>query len=246
MRRPEGGEICFVRFAPKPPFDQKLVLWSDPHSAGAASFRLLRQRLIDRGNPKVLLCTSATPKEGKTMLASNLGLAFAEIGRHSVLLLEADFQSDALSRLFGFGSVKGLRFQLTRHKKNPGSPWVVIQVGAEPLYAMVTGSDGCPQCGNALPGEAAFCPACGTDTSSPTLLDGSAFLSAVDRFRQAFDYVIIDAPSVLTGGVVNLIQDAADAVVFAARRGLSTEHDLRRAIEQVAPAPVAGVVLFEL
>jgi len=175
------------------------------------------------------------------------GLAFAEIGRHSVLLVEADFRSDALSQLFGFGPTKGLKFQLTRHKKNPVSPWVVIQVGADPLYAMVTGTnDGCGHCGNPLPGEARFCPTCGNDNADAGAgLDSGAFLAAIDRFRQAFDYVIIDAPSVLTGGEVNLIQDAADAVVFVARRGQSTEQDLRRAVEQVAPAQVAGVVLFE-
>jgi hypothetical protein len=33
--------------------------------------------------------------------------------------------------------------------------------------------------------------------------------------------------------------------VFAARKGSSAARNLRRAIEQVAPAPVAAVVLIE-
>jgi Mrp family chromosome partitioning ATPase len=244
-KRGLGGEICFVRFSPKPPYNDRLVLWADPQSSGAASFRLLRQRLIERDNPRAILCTSAGPNEGKTTLASNLALAFAEIGRHSVLLVEADFQTNALTRLFGFAAMKGLKVQLARHKRNPEGPWVVIQVGSTPLYVLVAGTDGCAQCGAALPRDARFCPSCGAGEPSLALLDGTAFLAAMERFRQAFDYVIVDSPAVLTGGAVNLIQDAADAVVFATRKGRSSEHDLRRAIEQVAPAPLAAVLLFD-
>ena len=49
----------------------------------------------------------------------------------------------------------------------------------------------------------------------------------------------------LGGGEVNLIQDAADAIVFATRRGETEARNLRRAIEQVAPAPVAAVALID-
>jgi hypothetical protein len=50
---------------------------------------------------------------------------------------------------------------------------------------------------------------------------------------------------VLASGDVNLIQDSADAIVFATRRGRSAARSLRRAIEQVAPAPVAAVALMD-
>jgi Mrp family chromosome partitioning ATPase len=60
-----------------------------------------------------------------------------------------------------------------------------------------------------------------------------------------FDFVIIDGPSVLSSGDINVIQDSADAIVMATRKGKSDERSLGRAIEQVAPAPLAGVVLLD-
>src|SRR5262245_8171774 len=86
---PDDGGLRFLRFAPKPPFDERLVLWRERDSPRAASFRLLRQRLIDKGDPRTVLCTSARSGEGKTTLATNLALAFAELGKHRVLLVEA-------------------------------------------------------------------------------------------------------------------------------------------------------------
>ena len=76
-------------------------------------------------------------------------------------------------------------------------------------------------------------------------MDGVGFASAMERFRRAFDYIIIDAPPVLTSGEVSLIQDVADAVVLATRKGQSDEHSLRRAVEQIAPAPLAAVALLD-
>jgi Mrp family chromosome partitioning ATPase len=72
-----------------------------------------------------------------------------------------------------------------------------------------------------------------------------SFSSAVTRFRDAFDYLVVDGPPVLTGGDVNLIQDACQAIVFAARSGESQMHNLKRAIEQVAPAQPAAVALMD-
>jgi Mrp family chromosome partitioning ATPase len=76
-------------------------------------------------------------------------------------------------------------------------------------------------------------------------MDGAGVNAAIASLREVFDYVIIDAPSVLSSGDINVIQDGADAIVFAVRNGVSDDRSLRRAIDQVAPAPLAGVVLFD-
>ena len=105
--RGEEGGIRFVQFAPQPPFDDRLIFWQKRTSDTAAAFRLLRQRLIERGDPRVVLCTSAGRREGKTTLAANLAMAYAELGRHRVLLLEASFRVAALGEVFGFLPPRG-------------------------------------------------------------------------------------------------------------------------------------------
>ena len=98
----------------------------------------------------------------------------------------------------------------------------MVQIGGAPLYVLAVEPRACPKCARSLAEHASFCPMCGTNVSTVTSaegLDGVSFAATIARFRRSFDYLIIDAPSVLGSGEVNLIQDAADAIVFAARRG---------------------------
>ena len=228
--------------------DQRLVFWGQGSSPTAASFRLLRQRLIERGDPRTVLCTSARPHEGSTTLATNLALAFAELGKYRVLLIEATFRSASLGEVFGFKPPRGFAMQLARHRDRPGDPWVVVQIVSTPLYILAADPRCCPHCATVIANPAAkFCGQCGKDIGSGVSgrLDAIAFGDAIQRFRAAFDYIVVDAPPVLASGEVNLIQDAVDAIVFAADKGKSEGRNLRRALEQVAPAPVAAVVLLE-
>src|SRR5438477_583444 len=82
--------------------DERLILVRDPDSARAASFRVLRHRLQEKGDPRVIAVTSAGPREGKTTCAVNLALALGECGRAKVLLIEANLWTPALAPLFGF------------------------------------------------------------------------------------------------------------------------------------------------
>jgi Mrp family chromosome partitioning ATPase len=246
---PRSGQesaISFVQFSPQAPFDDRLLFWEERDSATAAAFRLLRQRLIDRGDPRIVLCTSATRGEGKTTLAANLALAFAELGKHRVLLLETSLRGPAMCEVFGFKPPKGFAGQLAQHRARPGDPWIVVQIVNSPLYILAVEPRFCAGCSNLVVVDAAFCGMCGAKVETPAgALDAVAFTAAIRQFRQSFDYLILDTPSVLDSGDVNLIQDAADAIVFATRRGRSAARSLRRAIEQVAPAPVAAVALMD-
>jgi Mrp family chromosome partitioning ATPase len=243
----EERGISFVQFALQPPYDARLVFWERRDSVTAASFRLLRQRLIDRGDPKIVLCTSATRGEGKTTLAANLALALAELTKFRVLLLETSLRGAAIGEMFGFKPPQGFARQLALHKANPGAPWVVVQISGLPLYILAAEPRCCPKCAAVLTEEASFCGMCGNQAveEAQVPIDAVAFASAMKRFRESFQYVIVDAPPVLLSGDVNLIQDATEAIVFATRKGRSESRDLRRAIEQVAPAQVAAVALIE-
>ena len=247
--RPPGtiGAISFVNFAPQPPYDERLIFWEGRNLDTAAAFRLLRQRLIDRGDPRIVLCTSAERGEGKTTLATNLALAFAELGKYRVLLIETSFRSAAVGEVFGFKPPAGFAGQLARHRVRRDDPWVVVQIAGSPLYVMAAEPRCCASCAAVLAEEAKFCGMCGkeTDLNDGGAIDAVTFAAAIGQFRESFHYLVLDAPPVLASGDVNLIQDSADAIVFATRKGRSAARSLRRAIEQVAPAPVAAVVLME-
>jgi hypothetical protein len=124
---------------------------------------------------------------------------------------------------------------------------VVVQIANSPLYIMAAEPRCCPKCAAVLAEEAKFCGMCGgeADPNAGPAIDAVTFSKAVRQFRESFQYLILDAPPVLASGDVNLIQDSAEAIVFATRRGRSASRNLRRAIEQVAPAPVAAVALID-
>ena len=253
VRQPEGGpgsalistRIRPVAFAPTAPFDARLV-FTDRDTRRASAFRTLRQRLLDAGEIHSILCTSANSGEGTTTLAANLALSFAELGRYRVLLIEANFRRASLASLFGFIPPAGFGSQIARHRLHPDEPWAVVQIGPPALFILAVEPPACPHCAAALPIWAEFCGACGAKVGGvAALADGAGVNAAIASLREVFDFVIIDGPSVLSSGDINVIQDSADAIVMATRKGQSDERSLGRAIEQVAPAPLAGVVLLD-
>ncbi|HVR64396.1 MAG TPA: hypothetical protein VMU50_20995 [Polyangia bacterium] len=240
------GEIFFVKHTIAPPYDGRLSLLRNRDSERAASYRLLRQRLVERGDPKVIMVTSARRNEGKTTSAANLALALAEQGHARVLLVEANFRAPSLGELFGFKPPRCFSVQLDRHRDRPMDPWVVVQVAPTDLHVVAVHPNCCPSCARVLVPGASFCGDCGRRVTTETLrLDRATFAASIQRFRKAFDYVVIDGPSALESADVNLIQDTANGIIMVARSQHSDARSLKRAMDQVSPAPVLGVALVE-
>jgi len=204
--------------------DQGLVLLTSPTGRAAAKYRALRHRLLEHGDPKAVLVTSAHASEGTTTVASNLALAIAELRRYRVLLLEANLHRPSLAARFALPHNQHPCFfaQLEEHRSTPAAPWRVTEMGAGDLHLLAVG---------AVAAEA-------------RRIDAPSFAAALEAMRAHYEYVIVDAPPVLTGPDVNLLQDAADAIVLVARARHTRARALREAIEQISPADIAGVVVI--
>ena len=211
----------------KPPEnpDERLILVREPDSARAASFRVLRHRLQERGDPRVIAVTSAGPREGKTTCAVNLAMALGECGRARVLLIEGNLRTPALAPLFGFLPPECFTTQMARHKEKPLEAWSVVEVFSPSLHVLAVKPDG----------------------GGRPLLDGPAFAIAIEMLAQAgYDYLVIDTPPVLGAADVNLIEDCADGVLFTAWSRSTSGRALRQAVEQLAPAKLLGVTLLDV
>jgi Mrp family chromosome partitioning ATPase len=204
--------------------DERLILVRQPDSARAASFRVIRHRLMERGDPRVIAVTSASEGEGKTTCAANLALALGECGRAKVLLVEANLRTPALAGLFGFMPPECFSTQLSRHKDKPLEPWSVVEIYSPSLHVL----------------------AVKPESESRPLLDGPAFSLAIELLRHAgYDYIVIDTPPVLGAADVNLVEDAADGVLFTARSRATSGRRLTQAVEQLAPAKLLGLALLD-
>jgi Mrp family chromosome partitioning ATPase len=211
----------------KPPEDPdaRLILVREPDSSRAASFRVLRHRLQERGDPRVIAVTSPGRKEGKTTCAVNLALALGECGRARVLLIEANLRNPALAPLFGFMPPECFTAQMQRHKEKPLDAWSVVEVFSPYLHVLAVKP---------------------VDGGGKPLLDGPAFSIAMEMLAQAgYDYIVVDTPPVLGAADVNLIEDSCDGVLFTAWARTTSSRAMRSAIEQLAPAKLLGVTLLD-
>jgi Mrp family chromosome partitioning ATPase len=205
------------------PGDPRLSVVAAEVSRRAAAFRVLRHKLVNRGDPRVILVTSALDGDGKTTVAVNLAAALAESGQARVLLMEADVRRSALARILGIAALTCLFEQVEAWRDNQVVRWSVVEILPSGFHLL----------------------AIDPSHQDRHALHGPTFTKVVAEQRRLYDYVIIDAPSVLTGIEVNLVEDGVDGILFAGRAHESRGHILRRAVEQVSPGKVLGIVLVD-
>ncbi|HEU0029676.1 MAG TPA: CpsD/CapB family tyrosine-protein kinase [Kofleriaceae bacterium] len=218
-------EIGLTQHAlPDEQLDRRLALVIDPDCERSAQFRVLRHHLLDLGRPQCVIVSSPQPGDGKTTTALNLALALSECGRAKVLLVETHLRRPQLANIFKFVPPWCFAEQLAAHRHQPMLPWSLIEI---PQLWLHVG-------------------AVNPRIEKTQLLDGPAFAIAIERLRMAgYDHIVVDAPPVLGSADVNLMADAADAVILALRSKRSTTRDLRKSIDQLGGTKVAGTVLLE-
>ncbi len=222
----EPPKIWVAAHKPPAELDARLILLREPDSARAAAYRVLRHRLQDRGNPRIVAVTSPGRGDGKTTCAVNLALALGECERARVLLIEANLRDPQLAALFGFLPPECFAQQMIRHKERPHDPWSVVEAFTPSLHVLAV-----------KPGR---------EAREQALLDGPAFLSAVFSLaRGDYEYLVLDTPPVLGSADVNLVEDAADGLLITARAGQTSTRDVRRAVQQLAPAKILGFTLID-
>jgi Mrp family chromosome partitioning ATPase len=202
--------------------DARLVMLREPESERARSYRLLQHRLLARSDPRVIVVTSAEPGEGKTTVAVNLALALADETMARILLVEANLRRPALAKLFCFEPGESFVGRMAEHREVVPPYSVAAILGTRLQIA-------------ALPSSVA------PDARLDRLLLGEA----IGDLRDAYDYIVIDAASVLESADTDVVAECADGVIVAARSRKSRKNALRRAVRELSPATVFGTVLLD-
>jgi Mrp family chromosome partitioning ATPase len=205
------------------PVDPLLVVLTEPYSPRADAYRTLRRKLAANPSARVLGITSANAGEGKTVFAVNLALTLRESARSRVLIIEANLRTPSMGKLLGFDTPGCFLEQLKRHAEDPRAPWVV----AEPLPKL-------------------HVMAIDPSTPHEPLLDQVTFSTGMESLKQAgYEYIVVDAPPVLGSLDCNVIADSVDAMILTALPMKSLRRQMRKAVEQLEPAPILGVVVLE-
>ncbi|UMG91135.1 polysaccharide biosynthesis tyrosine autokinase [Nocardioides sp. TF02-7] len=192
-------------------------------AARTEAFRVLRTNLqfIDLDNhPKVLVVTSATPTEGKTMTATNLAIALAQTGRKT-LVVDADLRRPRVASTLGLDPAVGLTTALIGKAEISDA----IQVH-EPSGLHVLAS--------------------GAKPPNPTeILQARVTKDVIARLRQSYDMVVIDAPPLLPVADAAVLASIADGTLLVARHNKTTTDQASDAVSrlQQVGARLLGVVV---
>ena len=195
-----------------------------PSSRMAESYRALRTALLfSNGDvpPKVIVVTSALPKEGKTSVSLNSAIALAHQGAR-VLLIDADLRRPELHFCLGVSSDPGLGELLSYEATLP------FDATASPKVP-----------------DLFFLPA-GRPRSNPAEVLGSTRMRRLlTGCRERFDFVVVDTPPVLAVTDAVVLSKSADAVLLVVRSAQTREQSLLRARDLLlrVNARIAGVLV---
>lgn len=186
---------------------------------------------------KLVMVTSAGPREGKSTTMTNLAIALARTGRH-VVLVDLDLRRPILSRLLHLPDGPGI----TDFANGNAELADVLQpVGVTPLRARVSpigSADGGPG------GRLEVVTAGRTRVEPSEFVETSGLTEALRKLRAYAELVLVDAPPILATGDAMALTAKVDAVLLVSRLGTLTRptlQELGRVLRR-SPAPVLGLV----
>lgn len=170
---------------------------------------------------KVITITSSVQNEGKSLVAFDLSKTMAESGK-KILMVDADLRKSVLAAKYHIQGIdKGLSHYLTRQAEIED---IIYETETEGFYLSVAG------------------PLSPDPTS---LLDSDQFQKFIDKKREDYDYVIIDAPPL--GVVIDavIIGKYCDGAVLVIEQGVIKRKVVQDVIKQLKRGKVRilGAVL---
>lgn len=201
-----------------------LAIFADPNSPYTEALRGLRTALLLAKSsmpPQLLLVTSSVAGEGKSILSANLAAVLAQGGKR-VLLIDADLHKPSLAAKLGLDSTTGLSEFLTDELRLEH----IVEVPRLPKLHVLTSGPIPPFPADLL--------------ASPRMEEG------INRWRQYYDFIVVDSPPVLLVTDAVILANLADATLLVARYGMTNRLSLARShrtIKDQSTQDRVGVVL---
>ena len=195
----------------------EVIAGYDPQSAVVEGLRALRSRItlrwLNTANRKILAVTSAERGDGRSWLAANLAVVFAQTGERT-LLIDADMRHPRQHQLFNLSNTVG-------------------------LSALLTGRAGKGTLRRIHRGLRLFVLTAGSLPPNPQeLLGRPAFDLMLNRFAQRFDVVLLDTPPATETADAQILAARAGAAIMLTRRNHTRHACLTAAAQSFAQTGV--------
>jgi capsular exopolysaccharide synthesis family protein len=201
-----------------------IVVRGPARSVAAERFRRLKTLLEhdEEGVPGVIVVTSATPKEGKSLVAMNLALAFALDRDSKTLLVDADLRRPSVDRWIVPAPSLGISEALS---------------GAADLEHVIL---------HLKDTQLEILPAGHPPPDPIGLLASDRFRALMTTLRERYRRVIIDTPPIVPFTDADVAGRCADGVLLVVRRGQTPRPLYQQAVFAVTSTRILGVVLNDV
>jgi len=184
---------------------KKIVLINSPKSRLTEAFRTLRTNIefIPTSNKsKIISITSTVGGEGKSTVASNLGIVYSLAGKKTVII-NLDMRKPSLHNIFGVENKKGISNVLAGHENIEN---VIEKTDKDNLYVIPSGP---------IPPNAA------------ELIQSDILWQSFEYLRDKFDVIILDTPPVgIVADAVHVLKHS-DVNLYILRMNYSKKDFLK-------------------
>lgn len=221
-------------------FYYRFITHFSPKSVLAESYRSLRTN-IQFASPdreiKSLMITSASLSERKTSTVINLAIAFGQMGKR-VIIVEADMRKPAIHQIFGLKKEPGLSEILIENAtlEEATRTFSDLVLGGFALEEFLT-SPGLDNLNIITSGSIPFNPS--------EILASEKMRTLIQKLKDSYDIIIIDAPPVLPLTDSLIIAPYMDGTILIYQVGRMARSALKRAkvLLDSAQARILGIVL---
>jgi len=209
--------------SPKASSESRLVALTDPDGLGAEKFRALVTRLDNMGRQRQLKSfqvTSSVVHEGKTVVAGNIAVTFANYCDSKTLLVEGDLHRPGLAALFGFQELRGVSEWWSG--KDSELTQFIHKVKGMPLW---------------------FLPAGEICDRPSDILRSMRFVKAFTQLTSQFEWIVVDSTPMLPIVDANLWSKLLDGTLLVVREGITPVNALKNGLQALDQPKLIGVVL---
>ena len=208
---------------------RELIAHEDPKSHVSELFRTLRTNVQFMNSNKrleTLLVTSTLPGEGKTWIASNLAIAFAQADKR-VILIDADMRKCGLHNIFQVSPCPGLSNYLSgfneTNQEVQNLDNYLRETEVPNLYLMPSGN---------------------VPPNPSELLSTLQMVNLLEKLKDISDLIIIDGtPSKLVTDAI-VLSRIVDSTIIVAGHNMAKKEDLSKIVRDIknVGGNIAGVV----
>jgi capsular exopolysaccharide synthesis family protein len=203
------------------PAHSPLLPFGDGQWCPSEQYRILRTKISQHPKqPHLIVVSSPTPGDGKSVSAINTAGALSLKSEGQVLLVDADFRKSAVHVQLGIPESPGLAEVLN------GSCTLeeaVVSIREFPNLLVMSA---------------------GARPDNPAeLLDSPTWRGLCIRLRSLFRYVVLDSPPVGAVADYDLIQAVCDGVILVLRPDHTNRQLCLKSLENIPKAKLLGVLL---